>query len=514
MDAFAALMGGFQTALTPQNLLFAFIGVFLGTVIGMLPGIGPINGIAILIPITFALDVNPTTMMILFAGIYYGSQYGNSISAILLNVPGTASSVATTLDGYEMSKRGRAGPALAMSAIASFIGGTLAIFGLAFLAPLLAQWAIRFGPAEYFVLIVFTFTTISALTGKYFVKGLIATGIGLLLASIGLDPGTGVPRYTFGLLPLFDGIDFVSATIGLFAVAEVFLLLEQTRAGGEVRTKIGRAMISAREFVQSFWVMIRSAISGFLVGVLPGAGATIAAFLAYSNEKRWVDKEQTFGEGDIRGVAAPEAANNAAVSGALIPLLTLGVPGSGTTAVILAALLSLNLNPGPLFISQQPDLFWGLVASMYIGNVMLLFLNLPLVGLFIRILLIPRWVLVPGVAVIGYVAVFSVNSSVFDLMVMTSLGVLGYLMRKMNIPVAPVILALVLGPLMETNLRRALSLAQGDWQVLFGSGITLVLWAMVAASILLPIFTRRTPVAAMGKEAASREDEDAPPLQD
>ncbi|MFO7544807.1 MAG: tripartite tricarboxylate transporter permease [Trueperaceae bacterium] len=514
MEALTSLLGGFQTAMTPQNLMFAFIGVFLGTVIGMLPGIGPINGIAILIPITFALDIDPTTMMIMFAGIYYGSQYGNSISAILLNVPGTASSVATTLDGYEMSKRGRAGPALAMSAIASFIGGTLSIFGLAFLAPLLARWAIRFGPAEYFVLIIFTFTTISALTGKHFVKGLLATGIGLMLASIGLDAGTGVPRFTFGMMPLFDGIDFVSATIGLFAVAEVFLLLEATRAGAEVKTKIGRAMISVKEFWQSFWVMIRSAVSGFLVGVLPGAGATIAAFLAYSNEQRWVDKKGTFGEGDIRGVAAPEAANNAAVSGALIPLLTLGVPGSGTTAVILAALLALNLNPGPLFISQQPDLFWGLVASMYIGNVMLLILNLPLVGVFIRLLLIPRWVLVPAVAVIGYVAVYSVNSSVFDLMVMTTLGVLGYLMRKMNFPVAPVILALVLGPLMETNLRRALSLAQGDWQVLFGSPITLVLWAMVAASILLPILTKRSPVAALGPSAESAEEEDAPTLND
>lgn len=514
MDALASLLGGFQIALTPQNLMFAFFGVFLGTMIGMLPGVGPINGIAILIPITFALDVNPTTMMILFAGIYYGSQYGNSISAILLNVPGTASSVATTLDGYEMSKRGRAGPALAMSAISSFVGGTLAIFGLAFLAPFLARWAIDFGPAEYFVLIVFTFTTISALTGKHFVKGLIATGIGLMLATIGLDPGTGVPRFTFGTMPLFDGIDFVSATIGLFAVAEVFLMLESSQAGEEVRTKIGRAMISMQEFAKSFWVMVRSAVSGFLVGVLPGAGATIAAFLAYSNEQRWIDKEGTFGTGDIRGVAAPESANNAAVSGALIPLLTLGVPGSGTTAVILAALLALNLNPGPLFIQQQPDLFWGLIASMYIGNVMLLILNLPLIGLFIRILLIPRWLLVPGVAVIGYVAVYSVNSSVFDLMVMTALGVLGYLLRKMNYPVAPVILALVLGPLMETNLRRALSLAQGDWTILFRSPIVIVLWVMVLGSILLPILTRRTPVGSMGPAAESAEDEDAPTLND
>ena len=514
MEAFAALLGGFETAFTLQNLIFVFVGVLLGTLIGMLPGIGPINGIAILIPITFALDLNPTTMLILFAGIYYGSQYGNSISAILLNVPGTASSVATTLDGYEMAKRGRAGPALAMSAIASFIGGTLSIFGLVFLAPALAQFAIRFGPAEYFVLIVFTFTTISALTGKYFVKGLIATGIGLVLATIGLDPGTGVPRFTFGQLPLYDGIDFVSATIGLFAVAEVFQLLEQSRIGGEVRTKIGRAMVSVKEFWESFWVMIRSALTGFLVGTLPGAGATIASFLAYSNEQRWVDKEGSFGQGDVRGVAAPEAANNASVSGAMIPLLTLGVPGSGTTAVMLAALLALNLNPGPLFIQQQPDLFWGLIASMYIGNVMLLVLNLPLVGLFIRVLLIPRWVLVPSVAVIGYVAVFSVNSSVFDLMVMTALGVLGYLLRKLNIPVAPVILALVLGPMMETNLRRALSLAQGDATVLVGSPITIVLWIMVAASVILPIVTRKNPLASASPAAESRDEEDAPPLND
>ncbi len=294
----------------------------------------------------------------------------------------------------------------------------------------------------------------------------------------------------------------------------MFLLLESTRRGEEVTTKVGRAMLSMKEFTESFWVMIRSSISGFLVGVLPGAGATIASFLAYSNEQRWVDKKGTFGTGDIRGVAAPEAANNSAVSGAFIPLLTLGVPGSGTTAVILAALLSLNLNPGPLFISQQPDLFWGLVASMYIGNVMLLVLNLPLVGLFIRVLLVPRWVLVPSVAVIGYVAVYSVSGSVFDLMVMTALGVMGYLMRKMNFPVAPVILALVLGPLMETNLRRAIALAQGNWTVLVGSPITIVLWVMVAGSILLPILTKRTPVAELGPAAASREDEDAPPLND
>jgi putative tricarboxylic transport membrane protein len=497
MEVAQSLIGGFATALTPINLLIAFVGVFLGTVIGMLPGIGPINGIAILIPIAFALQVDPTSMLILFAGIYYGSQYGNSISAILLNVPGTASSVPTTLDGYQMSKSGRAGPALAVAAIASFIGGTLSIFGLAFLAPLLASWAIRFGPAEYFILIVFTFSTLSALTGKQFVKGLVATAFGLMIATVGLDPGTGIPRYTFGRLELYDGLDFVVATIGLFAVAEVFQLVEQSRAGQETLHKVGRVMISAREFAQTFWGMVRSSIVGFLVGVLPGAGATIASFLAYSNEQRLVDRKGTFGTGDIRGLAAPEAANNAAVSGALIPLLTLGVPGSGTTAVILGALLALNLTPGPLFIARNPDLFWGLVASMYVGNAMLLVLNLPLIGIFIRILLVPRWVLVPIVATLGYVAVYAVNSSVFDLMIMTAFGLVGYLMRKMDFPVAPVILALVLGPLMEVNLRRALSLADGNWGVLFGSPIAIGLWLMVVLSLLLPLLTRRTPLDAV-----------------
>jgi len=490
MEAFGLLLDGFGTALQPLNLLVVFLGVLIGTIIGMLPGIGPINAIAILIPISFALGLPPTAMLILFSGIYYGSQYGNSISTILLNVPGTASSVATAIDGYPMAKSGRGGPALAIAAIASFIGGTLSIFGLVLFAPLLARWAIRFGPAEYFALIVFTFTTISALTGRNFAKGLIATGIGLAIATVGLDL-TNTARFTFGQFRLYDGFDFVVVTIGLFAVSEVFTLVEQTRGGEAAVGKVGRVMITLKEFVASFWVMIRSSITGFLVGVLPGAGATIASFLAYTNEQRLVDREGTFGKGDIRGVAAPEAANNASVSGAMIPLLTLGVPGSGTTAVMLGALLALNLAPGPLFISRNADLFWGLIASMYIGNVMLLVLNLPLVGLFVRILLIPRWVLVPTVVAIAYVAVYSSTSSAFDLFAMTAFGVLGFFMRKLGFPLAPVVLAVVLGPMMEVNLRRALSLSNGDWGVLYGSPITIALWVMVVVSLFLPLVMRR-----------------------
>jgi putative tricarboxylic transport membrane protein len=495
MEVVGLLLDGFAIALQPLNLLVVFLGVLIGTVIGMLPGIGPINAIAILIPISFALGLPPTAMLILFSGIYYGSQYGNSISTILLNVPGTASSVATALDGYPMAQKGRGGPALAISAIASFVGGTLSIFGLVLFAPLLAQWAIRFGPAEYFVLIVFTFTTISALTGKNFVKGLVATGLGLAVATVGLDL-TNVARFTFGQFRLYDGFDFVVVTIGLFAVSEVFTLVEQTRGGQATVGVVGRVMITFKEFAASFWVMIRSSISGFLVGVLPGAGATIASFLAYTTEQRLVDREGTFGKGDIRGVAAPEAANNASVSGAMIPLLTLGVPGSGTTAVMLGALLALNLAPGPLFITRNADLFWGLIASMYIGNVMLLVLNLPLVGLFVRILLIPRWVLVPLVVAIAYVAVYSATSSSFDLFAMTAFGVVGFFMRKLGFPLAPVVLAVVLGPMMEVNLRRALSLSNNDWSVIYGSPITIALWAMTLASLFLPVLLRqRKPVA-------------------
>lgn len=486
MDVFHSLMQGFGAALSPTNLLVAFIGVTAGTIIGMLPGIGPINGIAILIPITFALGIDPTAMLILFAGIYYGSQYGNSISTILLNVPGTPSSVATALDGHPMAQKGRAGPALAISAIASFIGGTLSVVGLMLLSPILATWAIRFGPAEYFVLIVFTFSMLSALSGKQFIKGLIATGIGLMLACIGIDQGTGIPRYTFGHLAFYDGLDFAVVTIGLFAISEVFLLIEQTQTVGEINTKLGRVMVNFKEFTSCWWGIIRSAVSGFMIGVLPGAGATIASFIAYATEQRLVDKKNTFGTGDIRGVAAPESANNAAVSGALIPMLTLGVPGSGTTAVILGALLALNLNPGPLFIQQHGDLFWTLVASMYIGNAILLILNLPLVGLFVKVLLIPRYILVPMVAMISYGAIYAASSSITDLMLMSGFGLLGYMMRKLDFPLAPVILAIVLGPMMEVSLRRALSLSNGDWTVLFSSPLVIVLWALVALSALFP----------------------------
>lgn len=486
MDVLTHLGGGFAVALQPLNLGLAFAGVFTGTLVGMLPGIGPINAIAILIPLSYLLGLPPESAMILFAGIYYGSQYGNSISTILLNVPGTAAAVVTALDGYEMTKRGRAGPALAMSAIASFVGGTASIVGLAFFAPVLSRWAIKFGPAEYFALMLFAFSTLASLSGRSVVKGLISTTFGLMLATVGMDPNSAVPRYTFGILKLMDGVDFVVVVIGFFAVGEVLQMLERTGTGTAAAAVVGRVMVSTRELVSSLWTLVRGSVIGFFVGVLPGAGATIASFVAYTTEKRLVDRQESFGTGDIRGVAAPEAANNAAATGAMIPLLTLGVPGSGTTAVMLGALLGMNINPGPLLIEMHPRIFWGLAASMYIGNALLLLLNLPLVRVFVRVLSVPRWFLMPAVVTVGFVAVYAVNNSAFDLVLMTIFGLVGWTMRKMDVPLAPAILGLVLGPLAEQNLRRALSISGGDPGVLFGSPIAVGLWALALVSLLLP----------------------------
>ncbi len=491
MDSLSHLVGGFAIALQPLNLALVFSGVLVGTFVGMLPGIGPINAIAILIPITFTMGLPPESALILLVGIYYGSQYGNSISTILLNVPGTASAVVTAIDGYALTKAGRGGPALAMAAVSSFVGGTFSVFALVLFAPLLSGWAIRFGPAEYFALMVFAFSALSSFSGGSLIRGLAATAFGLWLATVGLDPNSAIPRYTFGQIQLLDGMDFVVVTIGLFAVSEVLHLLEETERGQEVVATYGSVMITIRELGQTAWSMIRGSVIGFLVGVLPGAGGTIASFLGYSTEQRIAGPEGRFGQGDMRGVAAPESANNAAAKGAMIPLLTLGVPGSGTTAVLLGALLGLGITPGPLLIQEQPDIFWGLAASMYVGNVLLLLLNLPLVGIFVKALTLPRWFLIPGVAALAFVAVYAVNGSSFDLVLMTLFGVVGYLMRKLDFPLAPVVLGLVLGPLMERNLRRAMALSGGEWSVLFDSGIAITLWVLALASLVLPAILRR-----------------------
>ncbi|MCI0434082.1 MAG: tripartite tricarboxylate transporter permease [Gemmatimonadetes bacterium] len=490
METLALLGDGFAVALRPLNLALLFAGVLTGTTVGMLPGIGPINAIAILIPVTFAAGIPPESALILLVGIYYGSQYGNSISTILLNVPGTASAVVTALDGHAMTKQGRAGPALAMSAIASFAGGTLSILGLIFFAPVLATWAIRFGPAEYFALMVLAFAALSGLAGESLARGLIATGLGLLLASIGLDPHSAIPRFTFGQIRLLDGLDFIVVTIGLFAVSEVLEALADAGKGQMQATPIGRVMVRAEEIVACAWTMVRATVSGFLIGVLPGAGGTVAAFVAYATEKQIADRDDTFGKGDIRGVAAPEAANNAAANGAMIPLLTLGVPGSATTAVLLGALLGMNVTPGPRLLETHPAVFWGLVASLFIGNAVLLLLNLPLVGIFVRVLRLPRWFLMSGVAGLSFVAVYAVNTSAFDLLLVTGFGLLGLLLRRARIPLAPVILGVVLGPLMEKNVRRAMSLSGGAAGSLIESPVAVALYVLALLGLVLPPLAR------------------------
>lgn len=487
MEFLDPLLLGFSVALEPLNLALAFAGVLVGTTVGMLPGIGPINAIAMLLPLVFVSGVGPASALILLTGIYYGSQYGNSISTILLNVPGTASAVVTAIDGHAMTRQGRGGEALALSAIASFAGGTLSILGLVLLAPALSAWAIRFGPAEYFALMVFAFAALSGLAKGGVARALAATGLGLLLATVGMDPNSAVPRYTFGQLRLFDGVDFVVVTIGLFAVSEVLLALFPGSGTGAAPAAYGRIGLPFARWFRHRWTLLRGTVVGFFTGVLPGAGGTIASFLAYGVESRLAEDDRAFGEGDERGVVAPEAANNAAATGAMIPLLTLGIPGSGTTAVLLGALLGLNVTPGPFLIERQPEVFWGLAASMVVGNLFLLLLNLPLVGLFVRVLRLPTWILMPGVAALSFVAVYAVNRSAFDLVLMTGFGVLGLILRKGGIPLAPVVLGLVLGPLMERNLRRALALSGGDWGVMFSSPLAVGLWVLAGVALLGPL---------------------------
>jgi putative tricarboxylic transport membrane protein len=481
-----SLLQGFSVALQPLNLLLVAGGATLGTLVGMIPGLGPVNAIAVLLPLVFGGGLAPASAIILLAGIYYGSQYGNSIASILVNIPGTPSAVVTALDGHPMARQGRGGEALAVSAVASFVGGTLSIFGLILLAPILSAAAIRFGPAEYFALMVLAFTSVAGLSGARPALGALSTGLGLLLATVGLDPNSAVPRYTLGQLRLLDGMDFVVVTIGLFAIGELLLLAESSSAEG--RDPAMRGGISTRGAARKTWAyrwtMARSSAVGFLVGVLPGAGGTIASFLAYGTEQKLGGSEARFGQGDPRGVAAPEAANNAAANGAMIPLLTLGVPGSATTAVLLGALLALNVSPGPLLMTRTPEVFWGLVASMYVGNAVLLMLNLPLVGVFARVLLLPRWLLATLIAGMSLAAVYALNGSAFDVGLALFFGVLGYGLRKIGAPLAPLILGVVLGPLMERSLRRSLALSGGDWSVLWSSPVAVILWVLTAVSVV------------------------------
>ena len=490
MDALPHILNGFTVALQPVNIFYVFLGCVMGTVIGVLPGIGPAAGIALLLPLTTGME--PTSALILLAGIYYGAMYGGSTTAILINTPGESGSVMTTLDGYQMARNGRAGAALAISASASFIAGTAGIVLLTLLAVPLSQFALRFGPAEYFMLMVFALTAAASLGGNSFAKGLLATVLGLVIATVGVDLQSGQARYTFGLPQLQEGFSFIVVVVGLFAVSEVFVAIEDYLSGAAKPMRVtGPIWITREEWRRSVKPIARGGLLGFLVGVLPGAGSTIATILAYSMEKRASRHPEQFGKGAIEGVAGPEAANNASTCGAMVPLLTLGVPGSGATAIIMGAFIVYGIQPGPLLFQSQPALVWGLIDSMYLGNVMLLLLNLPLVGLFVRVLYIPTGIMLPLILAISSIGVYTVNNSVFDLYVALAFGGLGYAFRKLGVPAAPLVLALVLGGMMEQSFRQAMTISSANPAIFVQSGISVTLLAAAALSVVLPIVATR-----------------------
>lgn len=490
MDVLNFLMMGFEVALQPQNLLIALIGAFIGTIVGLLPGLGPINGVALLLPFAYALGLPVESALILLAAVYLGCEYGGRISAILLNVPGDAGAIMTTLDGYPLAQQGKAGIALSLSSVSSFIGSTVAFIGIVLFAPLLARWAVSFGPAEYFALMVFAIVCLTGLVNTQPFKTLIMALIGLSLSTVGMDAITGVYRFTFDSVGLSDGIAFTTIVIGLFSISEILLLLERTTMGKVVLEQGKRSLFNLKEFLSSLMTMLRSSLLGFFSGILPGAGASVASAMAYTTERKLARDGSQFGKGDLRGLAAPESANNAAACGSFVPMLTLGVPGSGTTAVMMGALTMYNITPGPQLFAEQPTLVWALIASLMVGNIILLVLNLPLVGFFARLLSIPNYILIPIIATISFVGVYAIHSTIFDLLLCMGLGIVGYILRKFDFPLAPLILGFVLGELMESNLRRALSISQGELSILWSSSISIGLWVMSALLLLLPIIRK------------------------
>ena len=486
METLTHIINGFAVCLQPINLWYTFVGVFLGTIVGVLPGIGPSASIALLIPVTYGM--NPTSALIMMAGVYYGTKYGGSTTAILINTPGESASVMTAIDGYEMAKKGRAGAALAISAVGSFIAGTLGVVGLTIFAIPLTAMALKFGPAEYFMLMFFAMTAVSTLAGKSPAKAMIATILGLIISTIGIDLQSGQPRYTMGIPELQDGVGFVIAVVGLFAISEVFTQMEAITKGE--RPKIikleGKLWFTREEWNLSVGPIMRGGVIGFVIGVLPGAGGTIASIMSYVWEKRLSKHPERFGHGAIEGVAGPEAANNSDTAGALVPLLTLGIPGGGATAVMLGAFIMYGIQPGPLLFQSRPDLVWGLVDSMYIGNIMLLILNLPLIGLFVRLLYIPGGMLMPLIMAISTIGLFAINGNPVELYFGLLFGIMGYVFRKVDIPVAPLVLSLVLGGIMEQSFRQAMTISGANPKIFVGSTICVVLLALSLISVLLP----------------------------
>ncbi len=482
METFQLLMGGFATALQPANLLFALTGCIVGTLVGILPGIGPVVGTAMLIPLTFGLE--PAPAIIMLAAIYYGAMYGGTLTSVLVNVPGEAASAITCLDGYAMAKQGRAGPALAVAAIGSFFAGTVAIMGLVLVALPLTALALRFGPPEFFALIVLGLSLVTGLAGTSLLRALMAAVFGLLIAMVGIDPVVGAPRFTFGVTELLDGFNVVPVAMGLFGIAEILVNAE----GGPAQvfpTTFRSLMPSVKDLKDSAMPVVRGTGIGFFVGLIPGVGAVVPTVLSYVTEKRVSKTPEKFGTGMIQGVAGPEAANNAYSNAALIPLFTLGLPGSPTVAILMGAFMMNGLIPGPFLFTDHPDVVWTVIASLYIGNVILVVLNLPLIPLWVSILKIPYSILsafILGFCVLG---AYTLNGSVFDVGVMLAFGVIGYLLRKLDIPAVPIILTMILGPLMEQALRQSLDMSGGDFSILFTRPISATLLGVAALSLVL-----------------------------
>ena len=485
MDSLSSLADGFGVALTPENLLWALIGVFLGTLVGVLPGIGPALTVALLLPVTYSLD--PIQAFIMFAGIYYGGMYGGSTTSILLNTPGESASIITALEGNQMAKRGRAGAALATAAIGSFVAGTIATLGLSLVAPTMADVALNFGPAEYLALIVLAFTAITALLGSSLVRGLASLIFGLALGMIGIDALTAQPRFTFGNQHLLNGVDVVTIAVGLFAVGETLWVASRMRhEPANIEPIRGSLMMTKDDFRRSWKPWLRGTALGFPIGSLPAGGAEIPTFLSYSLEKKLSKNPEEFGKGAIEGVAGPEAANNASAAGVLVPLLTLGLPTSATAAIMLAAFQRYHIQPGPQLFDKNPDLVWGLIASLYIGNLMLLVLNLPLVGLWVKLLSIPRPLLYAGILVFAGLGTWAQSQSVTGLVVLYVIGVVGYLMRRFDIPVGPAVVGSILGPEAETHFRRALQISQGDASVFVTRPISATILAIALLMLIGP----------------------------
>ena len=501
MDFLANLSMGFSVALTPFNLLMAAAGVTVGILIGALPGIGPPSGVALLLPLTFGMD--PTSGIIMLAALYAGTMYGGTITSVLINTPGESASVVTCIDGYQMALQGRAGPALGIAAFGSFIAGTFGVVLLMLVSPLLARWSLAFGPPETFALMLVGLTTVTLLTGESAIKGYISMLLGLMLAMVGFDIVSGEPRFAFGIPEMMDGIDFLPVAIGLFGLGEVLVGAEAAKGGTVVagRFALRDVLPSARDWARSRWAIARGTVLGFFVGVLPGAGPTIATFLSYAVEKRVSKHPQEFGKGAIEGVAGPESANNAAATGAMVPMLTLGIPGSATTAIMLGGLMMWGLRPGPLLFEKNPDFVWGLIASQYIANVMLLILSTAFIPLFVRALRVPYGILMPIIILFCITGAYSLKNSVWDVGQMLVFGVIGYAMKKLGYSPAALVLALVLGPLAERALRQSLIISDAGMGIFFMRPIAAVLVVAALVAVLVPVV--RALLAALRRRTAA-----------